>query len=104
MCYFLYGSVNSEINIDDYKKATKNSKYHFNIGSKDDVNACVQNCGVEYRITATQCDCDTPIGSKQANKERINEISELLTNLKISEESSILRSVKTGVMNQMKKN
>ena len=82
MCYFLYGSINSEINKDDYKKAIKGSEYHFNIGDKNDVNTCVKNCGCEYRITSNHCDCDTPLGSKHSNKNGLKEFSELLINLR----------------------
>lgn len=82
MCYFLYGSINREINIKDYKKVTKNSGYNFSIGSKNDVNTCVQNCGSEYRITSNCCDCDIPFGSKDINKKELKEFSTLLTKLK----------------------
>ena len=81
MCYFLYGSINKEINRNDYKEAIQNSEYYFNMGSKDDVNSCVQRDGFEYRITSNICDCDTPVGSKQIN-EGLEELSKLLINLK----------------------
>jgi len=82
MCYFLYGSINSGINVKDYEKAIKNSKYYFNIGGKEEVNACVQNEGDEYRITSNIWDCETPLGSKYTNKKGLKEFADLLSDLK----------------------
>lgn len=82
MCYFLYGSINNGINIDDYKKVINNSEYYFNIGNKSDVNACVKNCGFEYRITLNHCDCDTSVGGKHINKKGLIELEKLLVNIK----------------------
>lgn len=82
MCYFLYGAVNNGINDDDYKIAIKNSEYIFNCGDINDVNDCVENCGVEYRITTNHCDCDTAIGQKHTNKEELKSLEKLLLNLK----------------------
>lgn len=66
----------------DYDKALKNSKYHFNIGNKDDVNICVKNCGHEYRITSDICDCDNPIGAKKVGKKSLKDFEEVLLNLR----------------------
>ncbi len=82
MCYFLYGSINNGINIEDYKKVITNSGYHFNIGKKSDVNTCVSDCGFEYRITLNHCDCDTPVGEKHSDKAGLRELELLLTNMK----------------------
>ena len=82
MCYFLYGSINDEINIKDYEKITKDSNYHFNIGSENDVNACIHNCSFEYRITSNYCDCNTPVGLYHTNKKGLNELAEVLESFK----------------------
>lgn len=82
MCYYLYGSVNDGINMSDYEKAVENSKYHFNIGNKDAVNACVINCGHEYRITSDMCDCENPIGTKKVGKKDLKDFEEVLLNLR----------------------
>ena len=66
----------------DYEKAIKNSKYHFNIGNKNTVNACVKNCGCEYRITSEMCDCDNPIGTKKVGKKALKDFEEVLLNLR----------------------
>ncbi len=82
MCYFLYGAVNSGINTDDYKKATKDTEYHFNCGDIESVNDCIGKCGIDYRITSNHCDCDTAIGQKYTNKKQLKIFEELLINLK----------------------
>ena len=82
MCYFLYGSINGGINTDDYEKVINNSGYQFNIGDKNDVNACVKDGGFEYRITLKLCDCDTPVGGKHTNKKGLKELEQLLADLR----------------------
>lgn len=82
MCYYLYGSVNDGINMSDYDKAIKNSKYRLNIGNKNDVNICVKNCGYEYRITSDMCDCDNPIGKGKVDKKALKDFVDVLLKLK----------------------
>ena len=81
MCYFLYGSINDGINTDDYEKAFLHSNYRFNIGSKNDVNKCVEACSSEYRITLSHCDCENPIGKNEADSSELGEIATLLHSL-----------------------
>ena len=81
MCYFIYGSINDGINANDYEKAFSHCKYKFNIGSKNDVNKCVQDCGSEYRITQSHCDCESPIGRNKADDNELKELSALLHSL-----------------------
>lgn len=82
MCYFLYGAINDGININDYEKIVQNSGYHFYIGSKDNVNMCVEKSTSEYRITQKHCDCDTPIGTRHPNKTGLAEFAQLLQSMK----------------------
>jgi len=82
MCYFLYGAINSGINDEDYKTASKDNEFHFNCGNIKDVNACVEKCGMDYRITFNYCDCNTDIGQKDTNKKQLKSLEELLLNFK----------------------
>ncbi len=82
MCYFLYGAVNDGVNPEDYKKATRDCEFCFNLGNADAVNACVANLGDSYRITLNYCDCDTAIGGKHTNKKELQKLKELLLSFK----------------------
>lgn len=82
MCYFLYGAINDGINAEDYKIATKNSMYHFNVGKNNDVNLSVKNNDALYRITSKHCDCDSPFGEKKTNKKELEDLQVLFLNLK----------------------
>ncbi len=82
MCYFLYGSINKGIKIHDYKKLLKKSDYHFNIGSKDDVNISVLNGDFDYRITSNHCDCGTSIGSECPDDKELKKFADLLKRLR----------------------
>ncbi|MBR2715329.1 MAG: hypothetical protein IKB73_03880 [Ruminococcus sp.] len=78
MCYFLYGAVNEGVNISDYNNAVMNSNFLFKIGTADDVNSFVKNCGTDYRITSEHCDCHTSIGCNDANNKELENYKELL--------------------------
>ena len=82
MCYFLYGAVNGGLHIGDYDKVMRDSEYHFNTGNIKEVNACVENCNDDYRITLNHCDCNTVIGKNNPNKKGLEEFKDLLLNLK----------------------
>ncbi len=82
MCYFLYGAVNIGANADDCKKAMNDGEYRFNIGDLASVNACVENCEEYYRITVGHCDCDSPIGKKDASAKELKKLKQLLLHLK----------------------
>lgn len=82
MCYFLYGAVNGGINVEQYNKVIQDSKYHFNIGNKQDVNTSVEKCNAMYRITSDCCDCNTPLGQKSENNNALKDFDKLLNKLK----------------------
>jgi hypothetical protein len=82
MCYYLYGAVNNEINVDDFNAVTKNAEFHFKCGNIKDVNASVENCSSDYRITVNYCDCHTAIGQKHTNKKQLKDLEELLLGLR----------------------
>ena len=81
MCYFLYGAINDGINADDYKKAIKDSEYHFSCGSISSVNECVAGCNDSHRITFNHCDCETAIGKKHINEKELEKLKGLLLDL-----------------------
>ena len=82
MCYFLYGSINDGIDMKQYNREMQDSKYHFNIGSKQDVNASVEKCDSIYRITSDYCDCNTPLGKKSESNNALKDFDRLLNKLK----------------------
>ena len=82
MCYFLYGAVNSGVNVNDYQKVAGAAGYCFNVGDVQDVNACVENCGDHYRINGNHCDCYTALGAGHTNKKELHELKDLLLRLK----------------------
>ncbi|MBE6767167.1 MAG: hypothetical protein IKL62_03955 [Clostridia bacterium] len=82
MCYFLYGALNEGINSEDYKAATENSKYHFNLGREKDVNDAVRECDAGYRITVDHCDCENAIGAGDINRAELAAAADLLLSLK----------------------
>lgn len=82
MCYFLYGAINENINKTEYEKVVKYSKFHFNFGNKDTVNAAVRKTDNKFRITDDYCDCDTPFGTKKTSHSDLIEFADLLKKLK----------------------
>ncbi|MBQ7799536.1 MAG: hypothetical protein IJ370_03495 [Oscillospiraceae bacterium] len=82
MCYYLYGATDTRVNVEDHERYFKNSKYKFNIGTKDDVNKCVSESKNDYRITDEYCDCETALGDGKTSKKELKEYKELLLGLR----------------------
>lgn len=82
MCYFLYGGINSGINIGDYKKISRKRAFFFNEGTVSDVKRCIENCEDNYRITSNYCDCETALGSHETNAKELLDLSEHIAQLR----------------------
>lgn len=82
MCYFLYGGINHGINIGDYKNTANQSPFFFNEGLESDINGCIENCGSDYRITNSHCDCETALGSHNTNVYDLLVLSEYINQLR----------------------
>ena len=83
MCYYLYGSINKEVNREDYENVLKKGySFHFNIGSRHDVKMSVLNCESDYMISDSVCDCETAVGRKDPNNPELKELKDLLLDLR----------------------
>lgn len=82
MCYFLYGGVNKGINIEDYKKYSRNSLFFFAEGTESDIKHCIKECKDDYRITKNYCDCGTALGSHMVDKEELKELGQYINQLR----------------------
>lgn len=60
----------------------KNSEYHFNIGTKRDIETNAVNSCYKYRITRRVCDCDSAIGLKNPENTELSKYEALLNSLK----------------------
>lgn len=78
MCYFLYGAVNSGIRMDDAQSVSAGSLFHFTAGDRESVNACVERCGSDYRLTNRHCDCETAVGAHDPDRPELAELCDLL--------------------------
>jgi len=73
MCMFLYGGINKNADIKDYKKF-ENGRYYFKSDTinniKKDLNAHEYN----FRISNDHCDCGTFVGKKDENHPDVKEL------------------------------
>ncbi len=106
MCYILYGVVDKDINHDDYEIASKSSPYNFKIGTRHDVKEDISNNSYEYRITDWVCDCEFPVGLKNADSIHLVELAALINKLKEARDSKYIYISKTwaGKRNKSEKN
>ena len=106
MCYILYGATDKAIDQDDYKAALKKSHYKFCIGTKHDIKMCIVNDSYEYRVSDWVCDCEFPVGKKDASAKPLIELSMLINELKNARNSKCIYISKTwaGRKNKTEKN
>ena len=78
MCYYLYGAVNKEVDLEDYYEVAKSENYQFNVGTKHNVKMAILNCNMDYRLTEGHCDCCTTLGGGNPDDEHIKELASLL--------------------------
>lgn len=77
MCYILYGAVNKEIDLEDYREIEQASPYSFRPGTKHDVKMAILRDDASFRVTDWVCDCEFPIGSKNPEAMELKELERL---------------------------
>lgn len=82
MCYFLYGCINSGINIEDYKKISFDRPFFFHEGDETDIKSCIAECTNKYRITHEYCDCGTALGAYDTNKKDLLELADYISQMR----------------------
>ena len=84
MCYFLYGAVekNKDIDLDRYEEMMERADFRFAVGTKHDLKMSVKYCTDHYRITKDMCDCGTPVGANEPENKELKVLRDVLAELK----------------------
>lgn len=66
MCYFLYGGMNKEVDLEDFNKI-EDHYFNFKIATPDQIKKSIARKDYKFSIGNDYCECDTPIGSGEEN-------------------------------------
>ena len=82
MCYMLYGAVNREVSPLDYARVRAESRFTIRPGTKQALELCIQRDDGSFRVTASPCDCDFPLGTGTPEAEPLAELAGLIRALR----------------------
>lgn len=81
MCYFLYGTIDGDVNTNLFNNLNNKKYFRFKLGTYTDLITSIKMETDIYRLTTGMCDCDTHIGSNRTSSKEINEYSEFIQSL-----------------------
>jgi hypothetical protein len=82
MCYFLYGGINEDANAADLKTVKNSSAFAFRPATHDEITNCIATGNGRFRLTHSNCDCDTAVGSGNATAQELKNVSGYIHNLR----------------------
>ena len=80
MCYFLYGGMNKEVDLEDFNKI-EDHYFNFKIATPDQIKKSIARKDYKFSIGNDYCECDTPIGSGEVNSEELQKIIDYIHKL-----------------------
>lgn len=81
MCWFLYGAVNGQVDEDALAVVNARHECRISRGTRHDLKAAILDGDWDYRLTSTQCDCDSDIGRHDPGAPLVKDLSALLTDV-----------------------
>ncbi len=72
MCYYLYGTVEGDVNENVFNKLNNMKYFKFKLGTYSSLVSCIKKGTKEFRLTNGMCDCATAIGGKNPSYDDAN--------------------------------
>lgn len=80
MCYFLYGSVNTDVDMSGFDKIS-DENFKFLIADKCDFFNSIKSSDYNFRLTNQYCDCKTYIGTRKIKSVEVDSLCGVLSSL-----------------------
>lgn len=103
MCYYIYGALFGNIDLNDYKALENNYEIKLRVGTKHDVKMAVQQVDCGYRVTEGCCDCESDLGRGNMEAEEVKQFEKMLNDMKTIKGAECIYLCKTWAGKSNKK-